>query len=101
MRIGELSRELETAQPTHSGVQLPSSGKLKSEARAGVATSPMPRSGSAPSIATASRSRGGPQANRSRETSNSMTTVARSADEALILLDTWGVPRARRVRIAA
>jgi hypothetical protein len=27
--------------------------------------------------------------------------VARSADEALILLDTWGVPRARRVRIAA
>jgi hypothetical protein len=32
VRIGELVRELEPAQPTHTGVQLPSGGKLKSEA---------------------------------------------------------------------
>jgi hypothetical protein len=32
VRIGELVRELETAQPTHSGVQFPSGGKLKSDA---------------------------------------------------------------------
>ena len=32
MRIGELVRELDKAQPTYSGVQLPEAGKLKSEA---------------------------------------------------------------------
>ena len=39
-RIGELSMELEKAQPTHSGVQLPSGGKLKSDvlAEAGLST---------------------------------------------------------------
>ena len=32
VRIGELVRELDKAQPTYSGVQLPEAGKLKSEA---------------------------------------------------------------------
>lgn len=40
-RLGELSRELEKAQPTYSGVQIPSSGKLKSDIleQAGISTS--------------------------------------------------------------